>query len=109
MTHDRRRPPGRVLPLGADREPEPPPKVSRPGRLHGMAIAGMATSALIGVVSMFLFVMVRWPDETGRYVIAVFFLSGIGFLAFASTAVFTAARDTYAAAPREPEPEEPSE
>lgn len=100
---------GQVVPLGAESQPEPPPKVTRPSRLHGTAIAGMAVSALVGVASMFLFVMVGWPDGTGRYVIAVFFFSTISFIAFASAAVFTAARDTYAVNPRRREPSDPAE
>ncbi len=91
---------GQILPLGVEREPEPPSPVSRPSRLHGIAIAGMALSALVGIVALFLFVSVGWPDDTGRYVIAIFFLSTIGFIASASTAIFTAARDTYAVNPR---------
>lgn len=101
--------PGRVVPLGAKRQPEPPPKVTRPTRLHGMAIAGMAICALLGVMSILAFVMVGWPDDTGRYVIAVFFFSALGFIASASAAVFTAARDTYAVNARKREPREPSE
>lgn len=101
--------PGRVLPLGVEPPAEPPPPVTPPGRLHGLAITGMALSALVGIVSMFLFVSVGWPDETGRYVIAVFFFSAIAFIACASAAVFTAARDTYATNPRERGPSEPAE
>lgn len=82
-----------VVPLGT--EPPPPPPPSRPTRGHGWAIAGMAFFALAGIAAMFLFVTVRWPDETGRYVIAVAFGCGIGFLACATAAVFTAARATY--------------
>ena len=35
------------------------------------------------------------PERLSRVVIGVCLLSGLAFLAFASTAVFTAARDTY--------------
>lgn len=87
---------GKVVPLGTTPPPEDPPPVSRPTRLHGVAIAGMATCALIGILAMFLFITVNWTHTLGRYVIGTAFLAGIGFLSFASTAVFTAARDTYA-------------
>lgn len=92
----------RVLPIGVEPEPEPPSPATRPSRIHGIAIAGMAMSALVGIVAMFLFVSVGWPDDSGRYVIAIFFLSAIVFIACASAAVFTAARDTYAVNPRTP-------
>lgn len=62
----------------------------------------MALSALVGIVTIFLFVTVGWPDDTGRYVIAIFFLSMIVFIACASAGVFTAARDTYAVNARAP-------
>lgn len=109
MTEGHERPPGRVLPLGVEPAPEPPPPVSRPSRLHGTAITGMALSALVGIGSMFLFVSVGWPDDMGRYVIAVFFFSAIAFIACASAAVFTAARDTYATNPRDSAPTDPAE
>jgi hypothetical protein len=73
--------------------PEPVP--TPPGRLHGFAIMGMSVCALVGIVAMLSFVTVRWPDRSGRYVIAVLIGAAIGFLACASAAVFTAARDTY--------------
>ena len=74
-------------------QPEPAP--TPPGRLHGIAITGMSVCALVGIVALLSFVTVRWPDRTGRYVIAVLVGAAIGFLACASAAVFTAARDTY--------------
>lgn len=95
--HDPR---GEVIPLGKDPVPEPPPPATRPGRLHGFAIAGMAACALGGIIAMFLFVAVGWPDDLGRYVLTVAFLMGVGFIAFAAAAVFSAARDTYAKHPR---------
>ncbi len=86
----------KVVRLPSDYEPVPEPqKVSRPGRLHGTFIAGMALSALVGVVSMFAYITVGWPENIGRYVIGLFFVSGIVFLTCASGAVFSAARDTY--------------
>ncbi len=86
----------KVVQLPGDYEPAPDEeKVSPPGRLHGIFITGMAVSALVGVASMFAFITVGWPERVGRYVIALFLFSGLVFLACASAAVFTAARDTY--------------
>jgi hypothetical protein len=45
---------------------------------------------------MLAFVTIRWPGSSGRYLIAVLFASVIVFVVSASTAVLTAARDTYA-------------
>lgn len=88
---------GRVVPLrpevGVD--PPPPPPPGRPGRLHGLAIAGMAVSALIGIAAMLLFVTVGWPGDTRRYPMTVFVLAVVAFMTCASIAVFAAARDTY--------------
>lgn len=55
----------------------------------------MALCALVGIASMFLFITVQWPEGTSRYVVTAFVAAGIGFLVCASTAVFSAARDTY--------------
>jgi len=88
----------KVVPLGKEPIPDAPAPVTRPSRLHGLSIALMATCALVGILATFLFVTVTWPGETGRFVGAVIFLSVVGFVASASTAVFTAARDTYAIA-----------
>jgi ABC-type uncharacterized transport system permease subunit len=63
--------------------------------MHGAAIAGMGISAIVGVASMLLYITVTWPENVGRVVIGVCLLSGLAFLTFASTAVFSAARDTY--------------
>ncbi len=82
-----------VVPLGQPIEPPPEPR--RPGRLHGLAIAGMAVCALVGVISMLAFITVTWPNGTGRYVVGVFIGSGVGFMTCASLAVFSAARETY--------------
>jgi hypothetical protein len=84
-----------VVPLGKEPIPEPPPPVTPPSRLHGLSIALMATSALVGIVATFLFVTVTWPGDTGRYVGATIFLSVVGFVTGAAIAIFTAARDTY--------------
>ena len=80
---------------GEGPRPEPTPPPTPPGRLHGFAIAGMGISALIGVAAVLAFITVSWPEETSRYVVAVFLGAGVIFLACASTAVFSAARDTY--------------
>jgi hypothetical protein len=55
----------------------------------------MAVSALTGITSTLAFVTIRWPGSSGRYLIAVLFTSVIVFIVSASTAVLTAARDTY--------------
>ena len=88
--------PQNVVPLGRSVEPTTAEPPRRPGRLHGLAIAGMAVFALVGILSMLAFITVTWPNETGRYVIGVFIGSGVGFMTCASLAVFSAARDTYA-------------
>lgn len=75
---------------------EPTEGIRPQGRLHRLAISGMALFALAGIISMLAFITVTWPGNSGRYIIAVVFISGIGFLASASIAVFSAARDTYA-------------
>lgn len=85
-----------VVPLGKDPEPQPVPPPTPPGRLHGLAIAGMALSALVAIVAGFLFIAIGWPGNMGRVVVSVGFLAAVSFLAFAAAAVFTAARDTYA-------------
>jgi len=85
-----------VVPLGVDPPAPEPPKPSRPnGRVHGIAIVGMAVSALLGIGAMLAFITISWPDDTSRYVLAVFMVSVIGFVASASLAVFSAARNTY--------------
>lgn len=85
----------KVVRLPADYEPPPEPAPGPPGRLHGIFIGGMATSALVGVAALFAFITVGWPENIRRYIIALFFFAGIAFLACASAAVFSAARDTY--------------
>lgn len=84
----------KIVLLGRD-PAGPSPAVARPSRAHGIGIAGMALSALVGIVAMLFFVTVRWPNNTGRFLIGIIFLCGVAFMAFASTAVFSAARDTY--------------
>ena len=65
------------------------------GRLHGLAILGMATCALLGIASMLAFITISWPGSVGRFIIGVFVFTIVGFMTFASLAVFAAARDTY--------------
>ena len=84
-----------VVPLPGDRPVIEPPPPSPPGRIHGLAIAGMGISAIVGVAAMLAFITVTWPDSLSRVVIGVCLISGLAFLAFASTAVLSAARDTY--------------
>ena len=83
----------KVVRLSADPAPEPPP--TPPTRMHGLAIGGMALCALLGIVSMLALITVNWPGQTGRFIVGTFVLAGVGFLACASAAVLTAARDTY--------------
>ena len=84
-----------IVPLGRSLDPAPPEPPRRPGRLHGLAIAGMAVFAVVGVFSILAFITITWPNETGRYVIGVFIGSIVGFMTCASLAVFSAARETY--------------
>lgn len=56
----------------------------------------MSFFALLGIASIFAFITITWPGDTGRYVTGVFVVSIIGFVSSASAAVFTAARNTYA-------------
>ena len=76
---------------------QPPIEPHRPqAPLHRAAIAAMTICAIAGILSMLAFITVSWPENSGRYVIGVFIGAGIGFLASASIAVFSATRDTYA-------------
>lgn len=82
-----------IVPLGVEPPPDPPP--SRPSGLHGLAITGMSVSALVGIVVLFLSIGIGLPDGPRRGAVAIVVGAAIVFLACASTAVFTAARDTY--------------
>ena len=75
--------------------PDPVPPPTPPGKLHGAAIAGMGISAIVGVFAMLAFITVTWPENLARIIIGICLLSGLAFLAFASSAVLSAARDTY--------------
>ena len=100
---DGREDPDNVVPLGVDAPPESPPEpASRPGRLHGLAILAMAVFALLGIAAMLAFITISWPDDSSRYVVAVFMTAVVGFVTSASIAVFSAARDTYPRHPRKP-------
>ena len=82
-------------PLDITDRPEARPP-SRPGRAHGLAIAGMSLCALAGVIALLAFITVRWPGTSGETLKVVFLFSGVGFMTCASMAVFFAMRDTYA-------------
>jgi high-affinity Fe2+/Pb2+ permease len=69
--------------------------VSAPGKLHAAGIAGMAISAVVGIVALLARITVGWPGGSDRYVTAVFVFAVVAFLASASIAVFSAARNTY--------------
>jgi len=95
--------PDNVVPLGVEAPTPVPPAPSRPpSRLHGLAIIGMAVFALVGIAAMLAFITISWPDDSSRYVVAVFVASIVGFMTSASLAVFSAARDTYPRHPRKP-------
>jgi hypothetical protein len=95
---NRKAPPDRdeVTVIRLDTSPEPPPPPSRHPRKHGLLVSSMSFFALLGIASMFAFITVTWPGDTGRYVTGIFVVSIIGFVTSASAAVFTAARNTYA-------------
>lgn len=97
---------GNVVPLGTEPVAAETPTTPRPriGRLHGLAIMGMALSALLGIFSTLAFVTVTWPSELGRYVVAVIAFSVVGFISSALIAVFSAARDTYVRSDKETKP-----
>ena len=90
MSDDR----GEVVPLpgAGDAQPEEPPEPRRLD-LHGIAIAGMALSALCGIAALFLFATVTWPGSIGRYLITGFVISVLVFLVCSAAAIFGAARN----------------
>ncbi len=83
------------LPNAATQKEPETPEPSPPGKLHGAAIAGMAICAVVGTLALLARITVGWPGDSDRYVMAIFVFAGIGFLASASIAVFSAARQTY--------------
>jgi hypothetical protein len=68
---------------------------TKTGRAHGIAIFGMALSALIGTLALLAFITIRWPGGIGEYLKVVFVLSGAAFMVSSSMAVFFAMRDTH--------------
>lgn len=54
-------------------------------------MAGLALSALVGLLATIGFVSVSWPGESSRFVFGIVIVSGISFLASASIAIFAAA------------------
>lgn len=96
-----------MLRLGKEPPAEPPSYVRPPRRLHGLAMLGMAISALTALGSMIAFITVRWPGSSGRVVMGIFLFSLLALAACMSTAIFTAARDTYVRAAPPPGEERP--
>ena len=93
MTERDRPDSGEVIDLPGAQDPAPGPAPSAPGRAHGLAISGMATSALVGIAAFFAFATVGWPEGPRRIVVGIFLFSILGFIMCASAAVFTAARE----------------
>jgi hypothetical protein len=91
---------GEIVDLpGAQKAPsEPLP--SPPSRAHGLAIGGMAFSALVGIAAFFAFATVGWPEGPRRVVVGIFLFSILGFVMCASAAVFTAARESRPSRPQ---------
>jgi len=75
--------------------PQAPIPTRSTSTLHTAAVAGMALSAFIGIAAVLAFISISWPGDTGRFVIAVCIGAAISFMACASIAVFSAARDSY--------------
>lgn len=63
--------------------------------MHSIAVTGMSLSALLGICVLFLSIGIGLPDSGRRVAIAIVVGTAIVFLVCASTAVFSAARDTY--------------
>lgn len=89
----------KVIRLPAEPPPATSPPPSRPTGLHGVAITGMALSALIGIASMFGLISVAWTEDWRRFVVGAFVGSIVAFMTCASIAVFSAARTTYGQLP----------
>lgn len=86
-----------VVPLGVEKQEEPAPPPRRHSTLHMLAISGMSVSALVGIFVLFLSIGIGLPAGGRRGATVVVVGAAIVFLACASTAVFTAARETYPA------------
>jgi hypothetical protein len=84
-----------VVPLGVEKQEDPPPPARQHSALHMLAISGMSLSALVGIIVLFLSIGIGLPESGRRTVIAIVVGAAVVFLACASTAVFTAARETY--------------
>lgn len=86
--------PGEVIPLPVEEQPPQPGAAPQARRLdlHGLAVAGMALSALTGIAALFLFATVNWPGQIGRYFVTAFVVSVLVFLVCSAAAVFSAAR-----------------
>ena len=96
----------KVTPL---REPQPvidrvPPPSPAKG-LHGVAIAGMALFAIVGIALLLALITVNWTDSSRSIIITIIVLIVVGFIASAATAVFAAARETHPDRSRRPESE----
>lgn len=89
-----------VVPLGVEKIEDPPPPPRPHSTLHTLAISGMSLSALAGICVLFLSIGIGLPAGGRRATIAFVVGAGVVFLACASTAVFTAARETYPTKPR---------
>lgn len=86
-----------VVPLGAERHDDPPPPPRAHSTLHTLAVSGMSLSALVGICVLFLSIGIGLPAGGRRASIVIVVGAAVVFLACASTAVFTAARETYPA------------
>ena len=81
--------------MGVEPAAEPPPPAQPRSTLHSIAVTGMSLSALLGICVLFVSIGIGLPDSGRRVAIAVVVGTAILFLVCASTAVFSAARDTY--------------
>ena len=86
---------GRVIPLGKDPPPEPRRLGSRARGLHGIAMGAAVLFSIVAAFAALMFITVRWPDDSGRTVMAVCLFALVGVVASVSTAVLTAAKATY--------------
>ena len=83
------------MPLGVEKQEDPPPPPHQHSGLHTFAISGMSISALAGICVLFLSIGIGLPAGGRRAAVAIVVGAAVVFLACASTAVFTAARETY--------------
>lgn len=63
----------------------------------------MSVSALAGICVLFVSIGIGLPSSGRRIAIGIVVGAAVVFLACASTAVFTAARETYPSRPRNPD------